>query len=70
MADHYATFITDYDLESIKSAHVHTLRIPVSYNVFISPEDRTDRFPKGEKEALNVYVFRYASLNLASSNGF
>jgi aryl-phospho-beta-D-glucosidase BglC (GH1 family) len=56
MADHFATFVTDYDLESIKSAHVDTLRIPLSYNVFIPEQNRTDIFPKGELAALDRFV--------------
>jgi aryl-phospho-beta-D-glucosidase BglC (GH1 family) len=66
MADHFATFLTDYDLESIKSAHIHTLRIPVSYSTFISEKNRTDHFPRGERAALDVYVFLPTLLILAS----
>jgi aryl-phospho-beta-D-glucosidase BglC (GH1 family) len=56
MADHFATFMTDYDLERIKSANVDTLRIPVTYNMFIEEATRTDNFPRGEQAALDVYV--------------
>jgi aryl-phospho-beta-D-glucosidase BglC (GH1 family) len=55
MADHFATFITDYDLEELKSAKINTIRIPVSYNVFIPEPDRTDKFPHQEREALDRY---------------
>lgn len=54
MADHFATFITDYDLDTLKSANIHTLRIPVSYNAFLPEADRTDKFPKGEGRALDM----------------
>ena len=67
MADHFATFITDYDLVSIKSAHVDTLRIPVSYNLFIAEHNRTDTFPKGELLALDRYVLLDVALIVDSS---
>ena len=54
MADHFATFITDYDFKELKSAHIDTLRIPVTYNVFIPEANRTDNFPKGERKALDA----------------
>lgn len=54
MADHFATFITDDDLETLKSANIHSLRIPVTYNTFIPEADRTDKFPKGESRALDM----------------
>jgi aryl-phospho-beta-D-glucosidase BglC (GH1 family) len=57
MADHFATFITDYDLDALKSAHIDTLRIPVTYNTFIPEANRTDNFPRGELKALDVYIF-------------
>jgi aryl-phospho-beta-D-glucosidase BglC (GH1 family) len=53
MADHFATFITDYDLEELKAAKIDTVRIPVSYNVFIPEANRTDQFPRHEREALD-----------------
>lgn len=56
MADHYSTFITDYDLGSLKNAHIHSLRIPVSYNVFLPEANRTDNFPHGQKRALDQYA--------------
>jgi aryl-phospho-beta-D-glucosidase BglC (GH1 family) len=56
MADHYNTFITDYDLETLKNAHIHSLRIPVSYNIFLPDANRTDNFPHGEKKALDRYL--------------
>jgi len=57
MADHYDTFITDYDLETLRNAHIHSLRIVVPYNVFLPDANRTDNFPVGEKKALDTYVF-------------
>jgi aryl-phospho-beta-D-glucosidase BglC (GH1 family) len=56
MADHFATFITDYDLEELKAAKIDTIRIPVSYNVFIPEANRTDKFPRQEREALDRYL--------------
>jgi aryl-phospho-beta-D-glucosidase BglC (GH1 family) len=56
MADHFATFITDYDLEELKAAKIDTVRIPVSYNVFIPEANRTDHFPHHEREALDRYL--------------
>ena len=54
MADHYSSFITDFDFETLKSAHIDSLRIPVSYNLFIPEVNRTDAHPKGEARALDV----------------
>jgi len=54
MTNHFATFITDYDLELLKSAHIDTLRIPVTYNMFLPKQNRTGNFPKGELKALNM----------------
>ena len=68
MADHFATFVTDYDLETLKSANIDTLRIPVSYNMFLPEVNRTDSFPKGERRALDVYVSRHIVLTSVSLN--
>lgn len=54
MKDHYASFITDFNLETFKSARIDSLRIPVSYNLFIPEVNRTDTYPKGEARALDV----------------
>jgi aryl-phospho-beta-D-glucosidase BglC (GH1 family) len=56
MADHFANFISDYDLEALKSAQITTLRIPVYYNMFIAEANRTDNFPNGENDALDTYI--------------
>jgi len=56
MADHYASFVTDFDFETLKSAKIDSLRIPVSYNVFIPEGNRTDAHPKGEAKALDMYI--------------
>lgn len=63
MADHFATFITDYDLDALKSAHINTVRIPVTYNMFIPEANRTDSFPRGELKALDVYSFHHRYSN-------
>jgi len=55
MADHFATFITNYDLDTLNAANIDTIRIPVTYNTFVSERNRTDVFPKGERTALNKY---------------
>ena len=69
MADHFATFITDYDLEELKSANIDTLRVPVTYNLFIPEANRTDNFPRGESKALDAYVSPKTILNSGLSNG-
>lgn len=53
MEDHFATFITDHDLGLLKSAHIDTVRIPVTYSMFLPKENRTGNFPKGELRALD-----------------
>jgi aryl-phospho-beta-D-glucosidase BglC (GH1 family) len=53
MADHYASFITEFDFEVLKSARIDTLRIPVQYNAFIPEANRTDAHPRGEAKALD-----------------
>lgn len=68
MADHFATFITHYDLEVLKSAHINTLRIPVSYNTFLPEANRTDSFPRGERNALDVYLSGLIVLTSVSLN--
>src|SRR5271163_4697965 len=55
MQDHWATFITDYDFSQLKEATIDSLRIPVSYNVFIPEGERTDKFPKGQVLELDKY---------------
>lgn len=69
MADHFSTFITNYDLEVLKSAHIDTLRIPVSYNMFLPETTRTDSFPRGERRALDVYISGHIVLTPVSLNG-
>jgi aryl-phospho-beta-D-glucosidase BglC (GH1 family) len=54
MAHHFATFITDHDLETLRSANIHSLRIPVTYNTFLPEANRTDKFPKGEARELDM----------------
>jgi aryl-phospho-beta-D-glucosidase BglC (GH1 family) len=54
MAHHFATFISDYDLESLKSAHIDTIRIPVTYDLFLPEAGRTGTYPKGEMKALDM----------------
>jgi hypothetical protein len=53
MADHFATFVTDDDLDQLRSTYIESIRIPVSYNTFIPEANRTDIFPSGEFEGLN-----------------
>ena len=53
MEDHFTTFITDHDLGLLKSAHIDTVRIPVTYTMFLPKENRTANFPKGELKALD-----------------
>jgi aryl-phospho-beta-D-glucosidase BglC (GH1 family) len=67
MADHYNTFITDYDLETLKNAHIHSVRIPISYNAFLSEANRTDKFPHGEKKALDMYYPSYENMLISDS---
>jgi len=69
MSNHFATFITNSDLEVLKSAHVDSLRIPVSYNMFLPEANRTDSFARGEREALDVYISDHIVLISASLNG-
>jgi aryl-phospho-beta-D-glucosidase BglC (GH1 family) len=54
MADHFANFITDNDLKTLRSANIHSLRIPITYNTFIPENNRTDKFPKGERRAVDM----------------
>ena len=71
MADHYNTFITDFDLAILKDAHIHSLRISVSYNVFLPEANRTDNFPHGERKALDQYApYQRTLLTRDLFNGF
>jgi len=54
MWDHFFTFISDYDLSVLKSSGINTLRIPVTYNMFIRDVNTTQNFPNGERRALDL----------------
>jgi aryl-phospho-beta-D-glucosidase BglC (GH1 family) len=56
MGEHFDTFISDHDFSILKESGIDTLRIPVTYSMFLPKANRTDNFPKGEIRALDVYV--------------
>ena len=69
MADHFAKFVTNFDLEVLESAHIDTLRIPVSYDMFLPEANRTESFPRGERKALDMYLSDHIFLTSVSLKG-